>query len=95
MKTPQRNQYSGTYMGLLVFKYTLHMLTRKEKKILSDWRNLPGNEKFFKDLVNPENRKKRMQEMEDKKILIWKKTKQKLPYLPDLPIKNYLNEADI
>lgn len=69
MKSIESSQLSSRYIGFLIFKYTFGIITRKEKKILSGWRKLPGNEEFFQEMISTEYKIKNYQEMEEKRSL--------------------------
>jgi hypothetical protein len=83
MAKPAPDQYSSNYVALLMFKYTFGMLTRKERKILSAWRKLPGNEEFFQDTTSPENLNKRMREMEEQQIHNLSNAQEMFDHLPE------------
>jgi hypothetical protein len=63
MKSFESTQLSPRYIGFLIFKYTSGIITRKEKKILSGWRKLPGNEEFFQEMISTEYKIKNYEEI--------------------------------
>jgi hypothetical protein len=83
MAKPALDQYSPHYLAMLMFKYTIHMLTRKEKKILSAWRKLPGNEELFQYTISPGNLNKTLCELEQPQIKAFKSAQEMFAHLPE------------
>jgi hypothetical protein len=81
MAKPALDQYSPYYLAMLMFKYNFDMLTRKEKKILSAWRKLPGNEEFFQDTMYAE--KKRLREMQEQQIHVLNNAQDMFAHFPE------------